>query len=470
VKDILSEYKAHSKGNVRVIYRDPSDDNDIKNEARSMGLQEVPMQVVEKDKMQTVMTFMGLTVMYGDKKEILPVLNNTANLEYDLSSRIMRLTRKEVKKIGFYFGNGQHAFTPEGMPDQQQGPKMSYNNVRKALQEQFEVVQVSDLDKGKAVPADIVTLVVAGPNSLSDREKFEIDQFVMRGGKLIALIDAVTIQTYAGVMAMPQAHNSGDLFAHYGAKVNSDIVADGKAHSQISYQVNYGGFMLPVSTPYPVWVLAVRSGFAPNNPALSGLENVPLMWPSSVDLTLETADSGDVKAEYLFRTTKFAKVLTGDYDLNPRRDWSTFFKDGSLNEYGLAAILHGSFKSFYTGKAVPAPATGGDGSASMSTNGIEKSPATTVVVIGESDFPSDGGSREGIMFLNNLAEWLTLGDNLIGVRSKNVSEPMIDPRLSDGAKATIRVVNVFIMPIVVIAVGIIVYIRRRNRVRKGVEG
>jgi gliding-associated putative ABC transporter substrate-binding component GldG len=471
IKDVLAEYKAYGKGNIRVIYRDPSEDNEIKNEARSMGLQEVPMQVVEKDKMQTVMTFMGLAIMYGDKKEILPVLNNTANLEYDLSSRIMRLTRKEVKKIGFYFGNGQHAFTPEGMPEQQQqqGPKSSYNNVKKALQEQFEVVEVSDLAKGKAVPSDIVTLVVAGPNSLTEREKFEIDQFVMRGGKLIALIDAVNVMTYQGVMAMPQAHNSGDLFANYGAKVNSDIIADGKAHSQISYQVNYGGFMLPVSTPYPVWVMAIRAGFAPNNPALSGLENIPLMWPSSVELSMEPSDSADVKAEYLFKSTAFAKQLTGEYDLNPRRDWSAFFKEGGLKEFGLAAMLHGSFKSFYEGKPVPAPTEGGDGSASMVTSGIGKSPATSIVLIGESDFPSDGGSREGIVFLSNLAEWLTLGDNLIGVRAKNASEPMIDPRLSDGAKSSIRLINMYLMPSLVVVFGIIVLVRRRNRIRKGVE-
>ncbi|MBL8026277.1 MAG: GldG family protein [Fibrobacteres bacterium] len=467
VKDVLAEYKAYGKGNVQVIYRDPSEDNDIKNEARAIGLQEVPMQVIEKDKMQNVMAFMGLAVMYGDKKEILPILNNTANLEYDLTSRIMRLTRKEVKKIGFFFGNGQHAFTPEGMPEQQQqGPKVSYNNIRKALQEQFEVVEVTELTNGKPVPSDIVTLVVAGPNSLTEREKFEIDQHVMRGGKLVALIDAVNVMTYQGVMAMPQAHNSGDLFAHYGAKVNSDILADGKAHSQISYQVNYGGFMLPVSTPYPVWVMAVKTGFAPNNPALSGIENIPFMWPSSVELTIPPSDSGEIKASYLLSSTKFAKALTGDYDLNPRRDWSAFFKEGGLKDYGLAAIIHGTFNSFYSGKPVPA-ATNDSTNASVNVPVTSKSPATSIVLIGESDFPSDGGSREGILFLNNLAEWLTLGEDLIGVRAKNVAEPMISPTLSDGAKTTIKIINTYLMPVLVIVFGAVVYIRRRNRISKG---
>ncbi len=471
VKDVLDEYKAYGKGNVMVIYRDPSDNNDVKNEARSMGLQEVPMQVVEKDKMQTVMCFMGLVVLHGNKKEILPVLNNTANLEYDLSSRIMRLTRKEVKKVGFYFGNGHHSFSPDGMMDQQQsqGVKTSYNNVKKALQEQFEVVEVHDLGKGTPVPSDIVTLVLAGPASLNEREKYEIDKFVMNGGRLIALINAVNIQTQYGVMAMPQPHNTGDLFSYYGAKVNTNIVADGKAHSQISYQVNYGGFMLPVSTPYPVWVMAIRPSFAVGNPALSGLENLPLMWPSSVEI-VQGADSSSVKAEYLFSTTKFAKLLEGDYDLNPRRDWGAFFNGGGLKEFGLAALLQGEFSSFYAGKPIPPP-EGEDAAKPIAPAGSQlpaKSSQTAIVLIGESDFVSDGGSREGMLFLNNLVEWLSLGDNLIGVRAKNVSEPIIDPRISDGVKATIRFVNMVIMPAIVIILGIIIYVRRRNGIRRGV--
>ncbi|OGK02922.1 MAG: hypothetical protein A2519_06225 [Candidatus Raymondbacteria bacterium RIFOXYD12_FULL_49_13] len=113
IKDLLSEYKAYSGGNLNVEFLDPSDDEEIKREANSLGLQEVSMQTYEKDKQQQIMCFMGLVILYGQKKEIMPVLNNVGNLEYDITSRILKITRTEVKKVGFFFGNGKHMFMPE---------------------------------------------------------------------------------------------------------------------------------------------------------------------------------------------------------------------------------------------------------------------------------------------------------------------------------------------------------------------
>lgn len=478
IKDLLSEYEAYGHGNLQIKYFDPTDDPDQANQARSMGLQEVPMQIIEKDKQQNVMCFMGLAILYGDKKEIIPVLNNAGNLEYDLTSRILKVSRKEVKQVGFYFGNGTHMFLPEGMPPQQnQGPAQTYNNVKKELQEQFEVRDVTDLAKGSEVPSDITTLVVAGPKSLTDREKFEIDQFLMKGGKVIALIDAVDIMTQYGLNAMKQAHNSGDLFSHYGAKVNQDIVADGRAHNNITYQVNYGGFVLPISTPYPLWVQIIRGGFAKDNPAVSALETMTFMWPSSVDITLSKADSASIKAIPLVSTTRFAKAMEDNFDLNPRKEWGAYFR-GPLKAYDLGAVLAGEFNSYYAGKPIPGvpnPADTANKGALAPLPGdatraiISKSPKTTFVLIGDSDFLSDGGPRENIIFMTNLVEWLTLGDNLIGIRSKNVSDRMIDPRMTPATKSTLRIVNTIVMPLLVIVIGVFVYLRRKNLMKKGAD-
>ncbi len=479
IKDLLSEYEAYSHGNLQIKYFDPTDDPEQANEAKSLGLQEVPMQIIEKDKQQNVMCFMGLVVLYGDKKENVPVLNNVGNLEYDLTSRIIKVSRKEVKQVGFYFGNGPHKFLPEGYPQQQNqgGMAQTYDNLKKVLQEQFEVREVSDLSRGTPIQSDISTLVIAGPKSISEREKFEIDQFLMKGGKVIALIDAVEIMTQYGINAMKQAHNTGELFGSYGAKVNQDIVADGRAHNSITYQVNYGNFVLPVSTPYPLWVQIIKGGFAKDNPAVSSLETMTFMWPSSVEITLSKEDSARVKAIPLITTTRFAKTMTDNFDLNPRKEWNAFF-NGNLKSYDIGVILSGEFNSYYAGKSIPGvsnPADTVNKNAIVPANGdatrtiIERSPKTTFVLIGDSDFLSDGTPRENTVFMTNLVEWLTLGDNLIGVRSKNVSDRMLDPRITPATKSAIRIVNTIVMPLLVILIGLFVFIRRRNITKKGVE-
>lgn len=475
IRDLLSEYEAYSRGNVRIEYFDPTDDQELKNQARSMGLQEVPMQIIQKDKQENVMCFMGLAILYADKKENIPVLSNVGNLEYDLTSRILKATRTEVKKVAFYFGNGPHLFMPEEMQQQQQrGPSQSYNQARKELQEQFEVKDAGNLARGEKVPDDVTTLVLAGPKSLSDREKFEIDQFVMRGGRLIALIDAVEVQTQYGLNAVKQAHNSGDLFNHYGAMVNQNLVADLKSHTNITYQVNYGGFVLPISRPYPLWLEVIRGGFDPDCPAVSGLENMVFMWTSSIQTTLNRADTSlKVKASALMKTTPFAMEMADVYDLNPQRQWNT--PKESLKGFDLAVMLSGSFGSFYAGKPIPlikdekdttgkgmAPAQGDE-----ARTVLARSPKTQIVLIGDSDFLSDGTPQSNHLFMTNLVEWFTLGDNLISIRSKAVTERMIDPKLSEGAKNSIRLFNMVGMPVIVILLGVFVFIRRRNLTKKG---
>jgi gliding-associated putative ABC transporter substrate-binding component GldG len=473
IKDLLTEYEAYSRGNLTVTYYDPTENEDLKTEARSLGVQEVPMQIIEKDKQQNVMCFMGLAILYGDKKEIVPVLNNVGNLEYDLSSRILKVTRTEVKKVGFYFGNGPHMFMPEQFQNKQGGPRQTYNNLKKVLQEQFEVQVVSDLAKGKKVPDDVPTLVVAGPKSLDGREKFEIDQFVMRGGRLIALVDAVEVQTSYGLNATKQAHNTGDLFTHYGARVNQNLIADA-SHSHITYQVNYGGFVLPISTPYPLWIKAIKPGLHDDNPAVSGLASLMFMWASSIETVLDSADTAkQVTVKPLISTTQFAKEMSGYFDLNPRKQWD--FRTGDRKAYDLAVVMEGEFKSFYHGKPVPQIKDEADttGQAKKPAEGDdarvvpEKSAKTTIVLFGDSDFLVDGTPRENTIFMINLVEWLTLGDNLISIRSKSITERVIDPKLSAGTKSFVRIFNTVIMPLLVILLGVVVFFRRRNLIRKG---
>jgi ABC-type uncharacterized transport system involved in gliding motility auxiliary subunit len=64
-------------------------------------------------------------------------------------------------------------------------------------------------------------------------------------------------------------------------------------------------------------------------------------------------------------------------------------------------------------------------------------------------------------------EWFTLGDNLISIRSKSIADRSIDPKLSEGAKNTLRLFNMIGMPILVILLGVIVFLRRRNLTKKG---
>ena len=100
VHNILSEYKSYAGKNLQVTYEDPTKSEEEKRMVVQMGIPERQMQFYEKDKAQIVNGFMGIAVFYGAKKEVMPVVQNLTNFEYDLRQAIVKVWRKENPKIG----------------------------------------------------------------------------------------------------------------------------------------------------------------------------------------------------------------------------------------------------------------------------------------------------------------------------------------------------------------------------------
>ena len=100
VKDMLAEYKAYGGKKLRISWVDPAESEKLKTEARSMGVPEIQLQTFEKDKAQVMNGYMGIAVLFADRKETLPVVQNLKNLEYDLTLAIMKVSRSSTPAIG----------------------------------------------------------------------------------------------------------------------------------------------------------------------------------------------------------------------------------------------------------------------------------------------------------------------------------------------------------------------------------
>ena len=107
LQDQLDEYRAYGGRNFQYEFIDPSKKEELEQEAQKNGIPPVQVQVVKEDKFQVEKAYMGLVFLYGDKQEKLPVVQNVANLEYEISSAIKKLTSKELKKVGFLTGHGE---------------------------------------------------------------------------------------------------------------------------------------------------------------------------------------------------------------------------------------------------------------------------------------------------------------------------------------------------------------------------
>ena len=106
VLDILNEYKAYAGGNLQYEFINPEGEKG-EQEAQQQGIPPVDVQVMKEDKFEVKRAYLGLVMMYEDKKETLPVIQNLGSLEYDISSALKRLTTRQKKRIGYTLGHDE---------------------------------------------------------------------------------------------------------------------------------------------------------------------------------------------------------------------------------------------------------------------------------------------------------------------------------------------------------------------------
>jgi gliding-associated putative ABC transporter substrate-binding component GldG len=488
IRDLLTEFKAYAGGNLRVTWQDPADDEEVKNEVRAMGVPEVQLQTFEKDKAQAMKAFLGIAVLYADKKEVLPVVQDIRNLEYDLAQAVMKVFRSETPKIGV-MKTDTMPFIPPRMMQQmnmKDQTKEKYKPIYDNLQPNYDVKDI-DISEGQKIDSTIRTLIIPGGDekSFTERDLFEIDQFFMDGGNLIVLVDAVALSFQYGASANTQEPRIMKLMEHYGVGVRKDIVLDASC-GQVQIPQRFGQFTMNVAVNYPFFVRIGESGFNHDNPAVSGLSDMILPWVSPLKLMVDEADSAAqadsaaVKATVLVRSSPKSWLDEGPaFNLNPQQDWGMQLNENAdkLQQHPVAVYLNGNFESYFKGKSVPPvkEIDTSDTNADLSANDKDKdrtiTPSNTdrhLVVIGDSDFLTAQNAAPGnITFLLNIVDWLTLDENLIGIRSRALVDRTIrNDQLQKGSSLPnlIRAINILTMPLVLIIIGLILFFRRRETV------
>jgi gliding-associated putative ABC transporter substrate-binding component GldG len=444
--DQLNEYRAYSKGNLQFEFIDPSGEK-AEQEAQQQGIAPVQVQVVKEDKFEVKRAYMGMVFMYEDRKEVLPVIQNTGNLEYEISSTVKRLTSRTMKKIGFLTGHGEPALQELG-------------KVQEQLRRQYEMVPV-DVSRGTAVPADVGVLVVMAPTSpIPDAHKFQIDQYLMRGGKVAFLINRVeaNLQTRQG-RALDL--NLDDMLAAYGIRVNPDVVRDVQCANITIVQQQFG-FSMQSQVAFPY--LPMVSNFSSGNMMVKDLHNLVFFFASSLDTS--GAGAKGLVTEVLARTSKQAGIQTGMFVFDPLQRYTE--DQFTEKEIPLAAVVQGKFKSLYAGR--PAPTDTAAGSAPPIASPLQASGDTRILVVGDGDFARDqfmGGSRDNLAFFANMVDYLVDDAGLITIRSKDVSLPPLE-QVSDGTKKILKYASLIVPPVLVLLYGGLRWRMRKAR-KKALE-
>jgi gliding-associated putative ABC transporter substrate-binding component GldG len=448
VRDVMDEYRAFSSS-LQVDFVVPAtDDETEKQKLQFMGIPELQVNVIEKDKTEVRNVYMGIAVLYEDKKEVLPVVQNTTTLEYDLTSAILKVTSKEVKTVGFLSGHDE--LDIDGQP---------FERFRQSLSQQYNVRKVP-IEDGKEIDPDVATLIIAGPRQqLTAREKYEIDQFIMRGGRTVFLIDSISMPE-GTMQAAPLATGLNDLLEHYGVKLGNNLVLD-RYHDQASFREGF----VTYSLPYPYWIKVIEPNLSKEHIITSQLESLTLPWASSLELLPQVDES--IEAVGLAKTSDAGWTVQSPYNINPNNRLRP--PSSTRKSYTVAALLSGVFSSFYTGKDIPLLESSGSDDDEMPkpadadrTTKTESEP-TQIVVVGNSRFVQQGRPGGEIFFLNTV-DWLTLGEDLISIRSHGVTDRPLK-EASESEKFFLKFLSIAGVPMLVVVFGLVRFLLRRRAKR-----
>jgi gliding-associated putative ABC transporter substrate-binding component GldG len=425
VADILDEYSTYSNGKIRVEFVEPGTDDETARELYMKGIPQLTFQVVQNDQMQAVKGYMGIAFNYGDKTEVIPTIKqDTSDLEYQITAAIKKVTAKEMPVIGYVTSN------------KTVDPATEIKSAYEALGGLYQINQIK-LDE-KDVPQEIKTLIITGPKeAFSDAQLKTINKFVMRGGSLLVMLDGVTVDR--GLSAQKNATKLDSLLAKYGIQVNQDVIADERNAIATFSQGN-----LPFSVNYPYWLRITNDGFSRNNSAVSNLQNVVLPWASSITID-ESKIKRDSVTNLIFSTNQ-AWEVKDTFNLAPVL---LATNPSARATYDLAVAVNGDLNNAYPGAGEQQQAKG------------------RIIVVGDSDFATDiflGNNSDNLTLFLNLVDSLSLDEDLINIRSKNIVSRPLKEGLTDSTKAEIRYANIFGVTALVLIYGLArYYSRRRSR-------
>lgn len=430
VKDQLEEYQAYAQGKLKLELIDPSEEGK-EIEAEKYGIPPLQVNAMENDKIEIKKVYMGLVLLFEDQKEVIPVIQNISGLEYEITSSIKRLSSRLLPPIGILVG--------------QDGPDLDNElaNLNQELSRQYRVKRIN-LEAGDAIPSDLNVLIILGPKKeFSEWEKYAIDQFVMRGGKLALWLNHVQVDIQQGVV---EAQKIGieELLRSYGVDIKDNLVIDLQCN-RVAITQQQQGFVYQNVVNYPFFPAA--SDFDKNSMAVKDLGAISFYFVSSLEPN--SALNQNVKFDPIVRSSKNSGTQPVPCDINPFRK----FNQEDFNQSGLvlAAALQGSFSSYFTHKQIPLPPAGTVSPKST----IYSSPPTRFIVVGDADLVTDQNIKEtdNLTFFLNVADWLSQDEALIAIRSKQVAARPLK-EISPSGKRLVKYGNTLGLPVLVILFGV----------------
>lgn len=471
-REMLNQFRAYSK-NIQFQFIDPSAGKD-KNQLDAMyiqlaksGLNATDLQVKDKTGMSRKIIFPGAVVSYNGKEMPLDllltqvgkppaeVLNNSVQaLEFGLTNVIRKLSITQKPKIAFIEGHGELAPIYTASIEAALSEYYDIDHIRidgrpsaLAMQSQNSTANSSLVNKYKAI-------IIAKPDSAfskNELDKFVIDQFIMRGGKVLWLVDAVhaemdSLRLKDRTYALVRDLNLDDMLFNYGVRLNGNLVVDMNS-LPIPVVIDQKGNQKLI--PWLFFPLLVPTS---THPVVRNLSAIKTEFVSSLD----TVEAPGVMKTILLATSRYSRVLNAPVTLS----LSYLYQEPDATQFNqpyqpVAVLLEGEFTSLFLNR-IPQEI-----SKTLPMAFVGKSSKTAMIVVADGDviknqlqpgevrptpLPLGYDRYTGQQFGNkdfvlNAMNYLCDDSGLLSVRSREVKLRALDASVVENERLKWQLIN-----------------------------
>ncbi len=491
-QDLLDEMRAYQPDKIQYSFIDPNASPDEKtrkeiyDQLQGQGLTYSSIRLQEAGAYSERIIFPGALVTYRDKTVPVQLLKTQLrapdaeivnrslnNLEYEMASAFRQAITLKKPRIAFLEGQGELS-------------GMQIADMTNLLKEQYDVSTVRIDEKLDALSLraegmnyrvnNYDALIIAKPDStFAGRDRYVIDQFIMNGGKVLWLIDAMnanldSLRTNQVSMARPYDLDIDDQLFAYGVRLNKDLLLDRNCAPIEIYTQPYGNQRKLERFPwYFEPVIIPTSG----HPIVSNLDPIHLRFVGSLD----TIATDNVKKTILLSTSAYTRMLRNPVRVSLGVVEADMGFDRTTTPYlPVAVLLEGNFTSAFV-DLLPKEFT------DDTTVGYREQGARTAqIVISDGNVienridPAKGmfymlgfdryanskiyGNRE---LLINCMNYLLDDKALISIRSRAIALRQLDPQRLATERSFWQIVAVVTPILISILAGIAYHLYRRRR-------
>lgn len=474
VRQAAQELAGSSAGSFTFEEIDPSSDPELADRVwRQYGAQPLTVSLFGEESfyLQAALTIGGQTQQLLLADESL----TAAGVRETVEDALRRMTPGFLKTIGVVTPDADEI--PPEIRQQLQlppPPPPEYDEVRGFLRQDYATRDV-DLGSPDGVPSEVDVLLVIEPRNLDEQAVFNLDQYLMRGGRVVLFAGQYDVSfDQTGLAVLPVETGLEEWLAHFGVTVRETLVLDDRNQPLPIPQVRQTPFGMVRTwelAPYPYLVQVQDEGMADSD-VTARLDAVGVYWGSPIEVDEQKAGELDVRpilrsSESSWTSDDTSQVTFVDY---------TVPAEGTEPQL-LAVALAGKFTSYFADRPLPgAPepdsVSEAPAEAAAPTVALEASPETRLVVVGNAEMLSDFVARalarvdggfflENLRFAENLVDWVSLDNDMLEIRAQGVASRRLE-RLEREQELGLEALNYSLPVLILLGLGLTLRWRRRQ--------